>query len=158
MNRDRKSWCQEAEKRNRFWPCVCSLPFLVLLCVCCEKSLPVCVCAYVCMCICGDAEWLVLCKCACVCVIETVKSKRSEFLNIISSGVSRDCFFASVHQGGKIAFHCAQMCLCGKVRKMWEKEAPEHFDLLPPARPLCLDKGVCDQTSGFSLLLQTERV
>lgn len=54
----------------------------------------------------------------CVCVIEMVESKRSEFLNIISSRVSRDCSFASVHRGGKITFYCAQVCLCGKVRKM----------------------------------------
>lgn len=64
MNRDRKSWCQETEKRNRFWPCVCSLPFLVLLCVLSEVTPCVCVCAR--MCLCGDAVWLVLCECVCV--------------------------------------------------------------------------------------------
>lgn len=56
-----------------------------------------------------------------LCVIETVKSERNEFLNIIGSWVSRDCCFAPVHQGGKITFYCVR--LCGKVKKMREEGA-----------------------------------
>lgn len=130
MNRDLKSWCQETEERDRSWPCVCVclVPFCVLLCVLSEVTL--------CACVCAHAETL-LGRRACVCVIETVKSKRSAFLNIISSWVSRDCFFASVHQGGKITSYCVRMCLCGKVKKMWKEEAlPTLWFIAPFPSPL----------------------
>lgn len=110
MNRDIKSWCQETEERDRFWPCVSVVASLsCAVTVCATRA---CVCACVCA---WGRLWFVLC------VIETVKSERNEFLNIICSWVSRDCCFAPVHQGGKITFYC--VCLCGEVKKMQEEGA-----------------------------------
>lgn len=45
MNRDIKSWCQETEEKDRFWPCVsvfASLSSAVSVCV--ESSLVCVVC------------------------------------------------------------------------------------------------------------------
>lgn len=147
MNRDIKSWCQETEERGRFWPRVSVFASLSCAFVCVFRSR--CACARVH--VCGDTVWPVLC------VIETVKSERNEFLNIICSWLSGDCFFASVHQGGKITLY--RVCLCGKVKKRQEEGAlhtliyctlpipsartcegitdPSHF-LLPCGRRQCI--------------------
>lgn len=94
--------------------CLSSLPFHVLLCV---SEVAVCARALR-SCLVGVVR-------ACVCAVETVKSGRCEVLNIIFSWVSRDCFFASVHQGGKITFYCARLCLClcGIVKKTRGEDA-----------------------------------
>lgn len=85
-------------------------PFMCV-CVCFQKPLGVRAGVHVC----GDAVWPVLC------VIETVKSERNEFLNIICSWVSGDRFFASVHHGGKITLYSVR--LCAKVKKSQEEGA-----------------------------------
>lgn len=155
MNRDIKSWCQETEERDHFWPCV-------LVCVCMFSSIS---CSFVCV-VRSDSEYVYVhvwrrCLVGVVqaCVTEKVKSKKSEFLNIISSWVSRDCFFASVHQGEKITFYCAHMCLCGKVKKMWKEEAlPALWFIAPCPSPLLGYGSVLPNLRIFSSLANRDTI